>query len=293
MGDATRTSGRAGTGTLGIAGIGLIGGSIAAAARSRGLFARVIGFGRSQDRLEAAKRAGLIDDFAVDYERFGPELDLFVSCLPVDRIADSVRRAAGSMSSGAVVTDAGSVKGTICEAVGPEPAPGVTFVGSHPLAGSEKQGFEHANSDLFQGRLCVLTPCGGDRTNATDRLANFWRSLGSEVATLSPGEHDEILARTSHLPHLAASAVAAGVAEDHLRFGAGGFRDTTRVAAGDPALWASILLANRDAVRGALSELIGRCDALRRALDTRDAASLQRMLGDAKARREKFDEVFR
>lgn len=293
MGDATGMSGGAGTGTLGIAGVGLIGGSIAAAVKARGTFGRVIGFGRSVDRLEAAKRAGLIDDFDVGYERHGGRLDLFVSCLPVDRIAGSIREAASRMPRGSLATDAGSVKRPLCEAVGVEPAAGVTFVGSHPLAGSERQGFEHADAGLFLGRTCVLTPCGSEPAGAVDRVAEFWRSIGGEVTFLPPDEHDAILARTSHLPHVAAAAVAAGMADGHVRFAAGGFRDTTRIASGDPDLWTGILLANRDAVCDALGEFVGRCEAIRRSLDRRDADSLREMLAEAKARRERFAETFK
>ncbi|HEX6983739.1 MAG TPA: prephenate dehydrogenase/arogenate dehydrogenase family protein [Planctomycetaceae bacterium] len=293
MSDATGTSGGAGTGTLGVAGVGLIGGSIAAAVKARGMFGRVIGFGRSVDRLEAALRAGLIDDYATEYGPACRDADLFVSCLPVDRIADSLREAAARMKPGSVVTDAGSVKRSICSAVGPEPAPGVTFVGSHPLAGSERQGFEHADADLFVGRTCVLTPCGGEPAAAVERVASFWRGLGSEVVTLSAGEHDAVLARTSHLPHLVAAAVAAALSEGQERFAAGGFRDTTRIAAGDPDLWASILLGNREAVGEALGEFIGRCEAFRRALAAGDGASLRELLHDAKRRRDAFARVFK
>src|SRR5690606_37330381 len=140
MGEKTGTSGTAGDGTLGIAGVGLIGGSIAAAAKARGLSRRIIGFGRSSDRLQQAFRAGLIDEVATDYSA-ACEVDLFICCLPVDRIAESITSAARHMRPGSIVTDAGSAKHAICQAVGPTPQPRVKFVGSHPLAGSEKQGF--------------------------------------------------------------------------------------------------------------------------------------------------------
>jgi len=293
MGDATGTSGGAGTGTLGIAGVGLIGGSIAAAVKSRRLFGRVVGFGRSVERLEAAQRAGLIDDYDVDYDRLGGGLDLFISCLPVDRIAASIRDASARMPQASLTTDAGSVKGTICGALGCQPAAGVSFVGSHPLAGSERQGFEHADADLFAGRMCVLTPVGGEPADAVERLAAFWRSLGSEIAVLSPPEHDAMLARTSHLPHLVAAAVACGMTGGSARFAAGGFRDTTRVASGDPGLWAEILLANREAVASALDEFIERCVASRRAIEAGDAEGVRRMLADGKSRRELFTAVFK
>lgn len=288
MGDAIGTNQAKGSGVLGIAGVGLIGGSIAAAAKSRGIFSQVIGFGRSSDRLEAAKRTGLIDDFSTGIGVTCRDVDLFISCLPVDRIVESVRGAAKHMRPGTVATDGGSVKQAICDAVGTEPSPGVTFIGSHPLAGSERSGFENADAELFTDRICVITPRGGEPDAALSRVTQFWRNLGSEVVTLEPKAHDAILARTSHLPHIAAAAVASGLDGSSSRFAASGFRDTTRVAAGDPGIWVSILLANRDEVTDALAEFIARCEAYRKALGAGDSASLYAMLRHAKDHREAF-----
>lgn len=288
MRDPNGTNHAGGTGVLGIAGVGLIGGSIAGAAKSRGLCTRVIGYGRSAARLNAAKDAGLIDDFATEIGDSCEEVDLFVSCVPVDRIPESVMHAARFMRRGGIITDGGSVKLSICNAVGVEPAPGIAFVGSHPLAGSEKGGFENADAELFQGRLCVITPRGGESETAITRVTEFWRGLGSEVVVLDPQIHDSILARTSHLPHVAAAAVASGLDSASARFAAGGFRDTTRVAAGDPSLWVSILLANRGEVSEALTEFISRCEAYRHALETNDATRLYDLLQTAKDRRGKL-----
>ncbi|MGC1272887.1 MAG: prephenate dehydrogenase/arogenate dehydrogenase family protein [Planctomycetaceae bacterium] len=295
MGDSIGTSdtkGTLGNGTLGIAGVGLIGSSIAAAVKSRRLFRRIIGFGRSVERLEAARQAGLIDDLFVDDDSACRDVDLFVSCLPVDRIVDSVRGAASCMKPGSVITDAGSVKGTICEALGPEPAPGVTFVGSHPLAGSEKQGFENADANLFLDRVCVMTPTGAEPASAVDRVHAFWRGLGSEVVTLSPAEHDAVLARTSHVPHLVAAALCSVPTDEELRFAAGGFRDTTRIAAGDPDLWTAVVSANRGAIEDALALFIAQCEQCREAIAAGDESAVRRFLITAKARRNQFTAVF-
>ena len=272
---------------LGIAGVGLIGGSIAAAAR--GVSSRIIGFGRSLERLRTAREAGLIDEFSVDYE-LCREVDLFISCLPVDRIAESVRTASALMPPGSIATDAGSTKQSICTAIGVAPSPMTTFIGSHPLAGSEKQGFEHADAHLFERRVCVITPTGAEPPETVGRLADFWASLGSRVVSLSAVEHDRILARTSHMPHIAAAAVAGGVEESDLPFASGGFRDTTRIAGGDPSLWAAILLANEEAVGAALDAVIERCGRFREAVRQGDAKLLRTLLTDAKMRRDAFDE---
>lgn len=276
---------------LGIAGVGLIGGSIAAAAKSRGVVREVIGFGRSADRLAAAVRAGVIDIAGTDYEA-ASGVDLFVSCLPVDRIAESVHEAARHMRPGSVATDAGSAKGTICAAVGDEPEPGVTFVGSHPLAGSERQGFEHADANLFEGRTCVMTPTEGGDAAAVERVAEFWESLGCRVVRMSPAEHDRVLARTSHLPHVAAAAVAIGLRPGEEQFAAGGFRDVTRIAGGDADLWASILLANREAVGDEIGAHVEHCRNVANALAAGDAEQLRGFLAAAQARREAFVRTF-
>ena len=275
---------------LGIAGVGLIGGSIAAAARARMVCSRIIGFGRSAERLRTAQRAGLIDDFSTDYE-LCRDVDFFVSCLPVDRIAESVRAAGARMSPGSVLTDAGSTKRGLCEGIGVSPSPGTTFVGSHPLAGSERQGFEHADANLFDGRVCVITPSGAESPEAVTRVAEFWAKLGSRVVSLSAAEHDKILARTSHTPHIAAAALASIARGDDLPLAAGGFRDTTRIAAGDPALWTSILLANRAAVEATLDLFLRQCEMFREALQDDDANRLQALLADAKSRRDAFDDL--
>ncbi len=288
MGNVTGTSGEAfpragssGFETLGIDGVGLIGGSIAAAAKARSLCRRVLGFGRSAERLEAARDAGLIDDFSLDY-RAASEVDLQICCLPVDRIPEAILQAAACMQPGGVVTDAGSVKGSICESIGSEPAPGVFFVGSHPLAGSEKQGFAHADADLFAGRTCVVTPGPGSDESATVRVTDYWQRLGSSVLVLSPAEHDRILARTSHMPHAVAAAVAAALCPADITFAASGFRDTTRIAAGDPALWTSILYANRVAVASELRSLVDRCQQFVSALESGQVEAVEHLLADGK-----------
>ncbi|MFH5804898.1 prephenate dehydrogenase, partial [Alienimonas sp. DA493] len=222
------------TGTLGVVGVGLIGGSIAAAAKARGAADRVIGFGRNADRLAAARDAGLLDEFSTEPEA-AAGADLLVVCTPVGRIVADVRRFLGVLNEQTVVTDAGSVKGAICEDLRDQPQ----FVGSHPLAGSEKAGWEHADADLFAGRVTVV--CGARDDAPAAAVSRFWQALGSRVEWMTPAEHDARLARTSHLPHAMAAALCLAADAD-VRPGRGdgrltstGFADTTRVAAGDPA----------------------------------------------------------
>lgn len=274
---------------LGIAGVGLIGGSIAAAARDRGVSSRIIGFGRSGQRLRAARDQGLIDEFSTGEELY-QQVNFFVSCLPIDGIAESVGRAGRLMPAGSIATDAGSTKRQLCETIGPSPSRNTTYIGSHPLAGSEKNGFEYADASLFEGRVCVITPAGIEPPEAITKVAEFWSALGSRVITLAAEEHDRILARTSHVPHVAAAVVAGGLDGSDLPFASGGFRDATRIAAGDPALWTSILLSNQDAVGAGLDGIIERCEQFRQALRDGDSELLNSLLSEAKKQRDAFDE---
>src|SRR5262249_28646432 len=155
-------------------------------------------------RLHAARRRGIIDEGTVDLSAAAARADLLVFCSPVDVIAGGVHEAAGACRPGTLITDAGSVKACLCRELAKGLAPQVEFVGAHPLAGSEKQGFEHANARLFERRICVVTPSGTNSRRAVARIAAFWKKLGSTMLEMSPEAHDRALAETSHLPHLVA-----------------------------------------------------------------------------------------
>lgn len=236
-------------GTVAIVGVGLIGGSLAAALKTAGV-RKVLGVGRNPTRLRGALDLGLIDSFT-DSLAEGARADLIVFCTPVNRIVSGIREIAPHCSPGTLVTDAGSVKANICRALTKGLPSGVNFIGSHPIAGSEKQGYEAARSDLFHGKTCVVTPTEQSIPTALERTKLFWESVGCRVVELSPERHDEILARTSHLPHLLASALAAALPSEERQFTGSGFRDTTRIAAGDAELWQAILSENAPALLSA------------------------------------------
>ena len=268
-------------------GVGLIGGSIAAALKRIHPETTVIGIGRHQARLEAARDAGLLDVVATEMSA-ARDCRLVIVCTPVDRIVDDVRAAAAQLASGALVTDAGSVKARICAELGSALPDGVHFVGSHPLAGSEKNGWEHSDADLFRDRVCVVTPAAATPDEACRTVESFWRGLGMRVLRMSSEDHDRALATTSHVPHVAAAAVAAQLKQEWLDLAATGFRDTTRIAAGDPDLWSAILLANREPVGAGLANLIDRLDEFRTAIADGDAARLKHLLSEAKALRDRL-----
>lgn len=272
--------------TIAIVGVGLIGGSIALAAKSRGAVQSVIGVGRDAQRMAEARRRGIIDEGFVDLTAAVRRADLVVFCTPVDRIAAGVRAAAAACQNGAIITDAGSVKNCIVQELASGLSNGVEFVGSHPLAGSEQQGFEYADARLFENRICVVTPQATSSRLAIDRIGAFWKALGSNVVEMSPEIHDAALAETSHLPHLAAAALAATLSLDNRPLAASGFRDTTRIASGDPDLWTAIFLGNRDQLLTSLTKYDKLLAEFRRAIEHNDAKRLKELLSAAKASRE-------
>jgi len=269
-----------------IVGVGLIGGSIAAALRQRGFCGKILGVGRTASRLEAAQAAGLIDTGTTDLSTAAAEASLMVFCTPVDRIVEGVLEAAKTCRAGTLLTDAGSIKQTICDELSTRLPSGVTFIGSHPLAGSEKQGFEHADADLFLGRVCVVTPDETTPPRSLEQLRSFWEFLGNRVVEMTPAQHDQILARTSHLPHVVAAALAGTFSDLPAELTAGGYRDTTRIAAGDPDLWVSILLGNAEAVVCGLDRCGAKLVEFRDAITNRDAAALKSLLETAKRNRD-------
>ena len=263
--------------TLTIVGVGLIGGSLAAAVKSRGLASRIIGVGRSVSKLAGAVERGLLDEVTSDLASAAKQSDLLIFCTPVDRVVAGVREAAANCRCGTLITDAGSTKAEICEALETGLPPGVEFIGSHPLAGSEKSGYEYSNPQLFANRVCVLTPHEKTSPSGLQRLRSFWSSLEARLIEMPPRAHDRAVAETSHFPHVAASVLAATLAPEHQELAARGFRDTTRIAAGDTDLWTSILLDNAEEVGRSLEKFAGILDEYRTALQRRDAATIKRL----------------
>jgi len=276
-------------GTVAIVGVGLIGGSIGLALRELGLAERVMGVGRGEANLAEAVRLGAIDTATTDLASGVAEADVVVVCTPVTEIAEAVRFAAEHGRQEVLVTDAGSTKLRIVEAVERSPAAARVFVGSHPIAGSERKGVTHARSDLFEGRSCVLTPTGRTPDDRLQRARSFWVRLGCRVIELGPAEHDDVLALTSHLPHAVAAALAATVPAEALPMAAGAYRDGTRVAGSDTALWAGIFAENKGPTLRALALFQDQIDAFRRAMEADDVGDIRDWWEGAKGRRGRFD----
>lgn len=278
--------------TVAIVGVGLIGGSIGLALRRRGLAERVIGIGRRRESLEQALACGCVTEIATGVAGGVKDAELVVVCTPVEAIAGHVLEAARVCKSECVITDAGSTKAEIVAGVESALAARTDrktpFVGSHPIAGSEKTGPQAAGPDLFEGRVCVLTPTEHSKPSACATVEEFWQALGAKTVRLTPEQHDAVVARTSHLPHLVAAALAAATPNDELfQFLLGsGWHDTTRIAAGDPELWRQILLANRGPTLKALADFETVLSTWRRALENVDSRLLTELLKEGKSRRD-------
>ena len=256
---------------------GLLGGSVARAARARGAADRIVIWARRPETRDALRGQPWVDVVAATPAEAVRDATLVVIAAPVDRIVQLAREIAPALQAGAVVTDVGSVKGPICAPAVDAIAPKAHFVGSHPMAGSEKTGWEHGSADLFAGRPCFVTPLPGAAPAAVGVVSGFWTALGADVATATPAEHDRIVAHISHLPQVAASALCSFLSGTDPRWrdqAGGGLRDTTRIAASDPTLWREILASNRTEVLAALCAYRAELDVFVQALESGEDATV-------------------
>ena len=270
---------------------GLLGASVAQAARHFGAAQRIVVWARRPEVRLQIQNQLWCDAVADSPAAAVTEADLVVLCPPVDRIVPLASEIAPALKAGAVVTDVGSVKAQICRLAPAALGGRGTFVGSHPMAGSEKTGWEHARADLFVRRTVFVTPREETDPRAAERVAAFWRALEAEVAAVAPDAHDEIVAHISHLPQVLASTLCAALAKRNAswrNFAGGGLRDTTRIAGSDPQLWRTILEQNRDEVLRAVRAYQDELHGLERALANREWLEVQALLERGRAFREQF-----
>jgi cyclohexadieny/prephenate dehydrogenase len=270
---------------------GLLGASVAQAARHFGAARHLTLWARRPEVRLRLREQPWCDAVAETPAQAVDGADVVVICSPVDRIVPLAAEIAPALVSDAIVTDVGSVKAEICRRAPPALAGRGTFVGSHPMAGSEKTGWEHARADLFARRTVFVTPREDTDPRAAERIAAFWSGLEAEVATVAPDAHDEIVAHISHLPQVLASTLCAALAKRSpgwRNFAGGGLRDTTRIAGSDPKLWRTILEQNRDEVLRALRGYQDELHGLERALANRDWFEVQAILERGRAFRDQF-----
>jgi cyclohexadieny/prephenate dehydrogenase len=267
-----------------IVGFGLIGSSVARVLRRDGLAGEIVACDASAEARARVLALGIADRALASPAAAVRGADLVMLCTPVRSFGAIGAAMARGLSKGAIVSDVGSVKGAVVEALAPHIPRGVHLVPGHPIAGTENSGPDAGFAELFQGRWCVLTPPEGTSARAVGRVAEFWRRAGMEIATMSPAHHDRVLAITSHVPHLIAYTIVSTVSDleetmraEVIKFAASGFRDFTRVAGSDPTMWRDIFLSNKDAVLEMTGRLYEDIALLQKAIRHGDGDTLHRV----------------
>jgi cyclohexadieny/prephenate dehydrogenase len=266
---------------LALIGFGLIGGSIARAAKAQGLVDEIVTTARSEKTRARVKELGIVDDVVATNVEAVKGADLVILCIPVGACGEVAQEIGAHLAPGATVSDVGSVKGAIVRDMAPHLPANIHFVPAHPVAGTEHSGPDSGFAELFINRWCILTPPEGTDPAATEKLRAFWAALGARVEVMTPDHHDLVLAITSHLPHLIAYTIVGTADElaqvtssEVIKFSAGGFRDFTRIAASDPTMWRDVFLANKEAVLEMLGTFNEDLSKLTRAIRRNDGEAL-------------------
>lgn len=277
---------------LAVIGVGLIGGSLARVLREKGEVGEIVGIGRGAANLKRAVELGVIDRYEHDLKTGVVDADMVFIATPVCTIADIVAEIAPVLKAGSIVTDGGSVKEEItlrCDKLLPQ---GVSFVGGHPIAGTEKSGVEASFSTLYTGKRCILTPSAKTDKRALEKVVRMWRATGCDVVLMDPRKHDKVVAAISHLPHMVAYSLVNAVGdydgcdENILKYSAGGFRDFTRIASSDPVMWRDIALQNKAAVLEMMDFFAATHAQLRSLVAASDGAGLERFFERSRDHRE-------
>ena len=277
---------------ISIIGVGLLGGSIGLAARQRRLAGEVAGFVRRAASLKDCERAGAVDYATTDLLAAVSNADLVVLCTPLAQMRSLVQQFLPALKRGAIITDVGSVKaGVVRELDSLIQKSGTYFVGSHPMAGGEKMGVLAARADLYANAICMVTPTPKSNARAVRKLEQFWRALGARTLRLDAAQHDLLVSRTSHLPHVVAATLAGLVldpkqSKSQAALCATGFRDTTRIASGSPEMWRDIALANRKNLSRSVDDLVAELKRFQGALKRGDASAVEKIFATAKQRRD-------
>jgi prephenate dehydrogenase len=279
-----------------VIGVGLIGGSLARAVREAGFCQEVVGAGRNPQNLQTAVDLGVIDRYETDLGKAVAGADMVLVSVPLGAMAAVFAAINGHLAEHAVLTDAGSAKGSVIDAVrqafGGLPT---SFVPGHPIAGTEQSGVEASFASLYRGRRVVLTPLPETDSHALDLVRDMWEAVGAEVIEMDPVHHDAVLAATSHLPHVLAYALVESLArlsdgDEVFKYAAGGFRDFTRIASSDPVMWRDICLANGDAIQLMIEHFVADLQELTSAIENRDGQQLLDIFSSAKTARDRYVE---
>jgi len=282
---------------IAIIGIGMIGGSVARAARANNVVKYIVALDKNPENIAYAHQHGMIDNIQHDNVVVLMDADVVVLAVPVRSYAAVFETIAPHLRVDAIVTDVGSTKRGVMAAA-EKFLPGMNFIGGHPIAGLEKHGPQYADAELFKNRWTVLTPPNGVQTDATRKLFDFWQALGSHVEIMTPHHHDRVLAITSHLPQLIARTIVGTAADleeelqdEIIKFSAGGFRDFTRMAAADPIMWRDIFMENGDAVLEMLQRLSEDIALMQKRIRAGDADALEEVFTRARQIRQRVIEA--
>jgi len=277
---------------MAVIGVGLIGGSLARILRQQGEVGEIVGIGRTEPNLQRAVELGVIDRYCQDPCQGVQGADLVFLATPVCAIASVLEKIAPYLAPGCVVTDGGSVKESVVAACEPLMPVGTSFVGGHPIAGTEKSGVDASFATLFAGKRCIITPTGKTDQLALQKVLRMWKLAGSDVVQMDAHKHDRIVAAISHLPHMVAYSLVNAVDgydrfdESILKYSAGGFRDFTRIASSDPAMWRDIALMNGPGIMEMMDFFSDYFGQLRTLVENADGAGLQKFFAESKRSRD-------
>jgi len=278
-----------------IIGVGLIGGSLARVCKKKNLVGEIIGVGRTEGNLKKAKELGVIDQYYLNTKKAVNDADLVILATPVSSFVKIINDIRPNLKKGSIVIDVGSVKlGFLIEVENLLPK-GVHFVGTHPIAGTEKSGVGASFLELFQGAKCIITPTPKTNKKALDKVVELWRQTGSDVIIMDPARHDRILSAISHLPHLIAYALVNtiedinNVEEDVLSYSAGGFRDFTRIASSSPEMWRDICLLNKNSIIDSINRFKYNLELLKNFIENEDGTGLEERFKKAKYLRDNMN----
>ncbi len=279
-----------------ILGVGLIGGSLALALKRRGYCQEIVGGGRSEANLQLAQKLGAVDRYELNPRDAVNAADVVVLAVPLGAMQDMCKRIQPSLSKDTILTDVGSAKASVVEAVrqalGNIPP---NFVPGHPIAGTENSGVQAAFAELFEAHRVILTPLPNTNSHALKTVTAMWEASGAFIEHMDVAHHDWVLAATSHLPHMLAFGLVDSLSglnehdsEEIFRYAAGGFRDFTRIASSDPVMWRDICLSNRDAILAMMERYRDDLDEINNAIEARDASELLEIFRRAKQARDRF-----
>ncbi len=275
-----------------ILGVGLIGSSFALALKKNRLCGSVCGYGRNKDNLERAKERGIIDEYSLDLKKVCGDSDFILFSVPVGVFKSIAEQIKDSLKKGALITDAGSVKGSIVYELESLMKDGVYYVGSHPIAGSDKSGIDDAREDLFANARCIITPTENTNEVAKEKVLSIWEAIGAKVELMDPFKHDEIYAAVSHFPHIAAYTIVKTIGEidaSFIDYAGKGFKDTTRIALSSPEIWRDISIYNKDNLINLLKIFRYNIEKMEEMLKYKDADAIERFFSESRNLRKKIE----